>query len=129
MSARPQRRCCLTVFLLAALALVLGLGLGLGLRHKHKSADSSIQTTPGNEINQTLPFLQSPPQSNFVLGSTVKGQSPQTRTYNFTVEQANGAPDGANKTMLVVNGTFLITAWHLYHHCNISSRNVSRSND
>ena len=42
--------------------------------------------------------------TNFVVGSIV-GQSPQDRRYNFTAALANGAPDGVNKTMLVVNGT------------------------
>lgn len=71
------------------LALSLGLGLGLGLKHHHSSV---------------LPLLTSQTSNNHIVGSIV-GQSPQDRTYNFTIALANGAPDGVNKTMLVVNGT------------------------
>jgi hypothetical protein len=77
------------------LALVLGLGLGLGLKHRHHNASQSTEA---------LPFLNPQTSSNFVVGSIV-GQLPQDRTYNFTLSLANGAPDGVNKTMLVVNGT------------------------
>ncbi|KAH9980737.1 multicopper oxidase-domain-containing protein [Russula compacta] len=72
------------------LALSLGLGLGLGLKHHHSSV---------------LPLLTSQTSNNFIVGSIV-GQSSQDRTYNFTIAPANGAPDGVNKTMLVVNGKY-----------------------
>lgn len=110
MGARPRRNPCITVALLvigaAILAIILGLGLGLGLKHNHKSSDTTVQSTPpGNSSsNGTLPFLQPQPQSNLVLNSSIQGQSPQTRVYNFTVDQANGAPDGVNRTVFVVNG-------------------------
>ena len=84
------------------LALALGLGLGLGLKHHH-SNDS--QTSPSTSA---LPLLTPQTSSNFVVG-TIVGQSPQDRTYNFTVALANGAPDGVNKTMLVVNGACAFT--------------------
>ena len=80
------------------LALSLGLGLGLGLKHRHHHA--SVPST------KTLPYLNPQTASNFVVGSIV-GQPPQDRNYNFTIALANGAPDGVNKTMLVVNGTSL----------------------
>lgn len=111
MGARPRRNPCVTVALLligaAILAIILGLGLGLGLRHNHNSTDTAVQSTPpGNNSssNGTLPFLQPQPQSNLVLNNSIQGQTPQTRVYNFTVDQANGAPDGVNRTMFVVNG-------------------------
>ena len=81
------------------LALALGLGLGLGLKHRHRNGS---QTTP----TSALPVLTPQTSENFVVGSIV-GQSPQDRRYNFTVALANGAPDGVNKTMLVVNGASL----------------------
>lgn len=80
------------------LALALGLGLGLGLKHhRHNTSQASPST-------QSLPFLTPQTPNNFIVGSIV-GQSPQDRKYNFTLSLANGAPDGVNKTMLVVNGT------------------------
>ena len=84
--------------LAAAVVLALGLclGLGLGLKHRHHNSAST----------EALPFLNPQTSSHFVVGSIV-GQSPQDRNYNFTLALANGAPDGVNKTMLVVNGTFL----------------------
>lgn len=112
-STRARRNPCVTFLLIgvAILALVLGLGLGLGLKHHHKSTGAAVQSTPPNgnsssSSNSTLPFLQPQPQSNFVLNNSIQGQSPQTRVYNFTVDQANGAPDGVNRTMFVVNGMF-----------------------
>jgi len=84
------------------LALALGLGLGLGLRHHHSNTTSNdSQTSPSTS---SLPLLTPQASNNFVVGSIV-GQSPQDRRYNLTVALANGAPDGVNKTMLVVNGT------------------------
>ncbi|KAI0269650.1 hypothetical protein BGY98DRAFT_937730 [Russula aff. rugulosa BPL654] len=79
------------------LALALGLGLGLGLKHhRHHNASQASQST------QSLPFLTPQTSNNFTVGSIVD-QSPQDRKYNFTISLANGAPDGVNKTMLVVN--------------------------
>jgi hypothetical protein len=89
-----------TAAILLVLALALSLGLGLGLRHRHRN---------GSQTSPTSALLGLTPQTseNFVVGSIV-GQSPQDRRYNFTVALANGAPDGVNKTMLVVNGAFLL---------------------
>ena len=84
------------------LALSLGLGLGLGLKHhRHKASPST----------QSLSFLTPQTSNNFIVGSIV-GQSPRDRKYNFTLSLANGAPDGVNKTMLVVNGTSLHPCRH-----------------
>jgi hypothetical protein len=94
-----------TVLLVLALALGLGLDLGLGHRHRHRNGiinSNGSQTTP----TSALPVLTPQTSENFVVGSIV-GQSPQDRKYNFTVALANGAPDGVNKTMLVVNGASL----------------------
>ena len=60
------------------------------------------QTTP----TSALPVLTPQTSEKFVVGSIV-GQSPQDRRYNFTIPLASGAPDGVNKTMLVVNGVSL----------------------
>lgn len=73
------------------LALGLGLGLGLGLKHHHHSDNSELET------------LSRQTSSNFSVGAII-GEPPQERSYNFTIHVANGAPDGVNKTMLVVNG-------------------------
>ncbi len=100
-----------TAFATAIVILVLALGLGLGLglnRHHHEAS----QTFPSTEA---LPFLTPQTSNNFVVGSIV-GQSPQDRKYNFTLALANGAPDGVNKTMLVVNGTFF------FNHCGSAFR-------
>ncbi|KAI9439400.1 multicopper oxidase 2A [Lactarius psammicola] len=78
---------------LVVLALALGLGLGLGLKHHRNSNSSAPQTLSPQTSN------------NFVVGS-ILGQPPQERRYNFTIQVANGAPDGVNKTMLVVNGAY-----------------------
>ena len=82
---------------LVVLALGLGLGLGLGLKHHHHHHNNNTNT------NSNLQTLSPQNSSNFVVGS-ILGQPPQERTYNFTIHVANGAPDGVNKTMLVVNG-------------------------
>src|SRR6266702_5817889 len=81
---------------LVVLALALGLGLGLGLKHHHHHSNSSA--------------LSPQTSNNFVVGS-ILGQSPQERRYNFTIQVANGAPDGVNKTMLVVNCTHFRLFW------------------
>jgi hypothetical protein len=84
------------------LALTLGLGLGLK-RHRHNASAQASNSLPAT---QSLPFLAPQTSNNFTVGSIV-GQSPQDRKYSFTISLANGAPDGVNKTMLVVNGTSL----------------------
>ena len=83
------------------LALTLGLGLGLGLKHRHH-ANASQAVPP----TSTLPLLTPQTSNNFVVGSII-GKSSQDRTYNFTIALANGAPDGVNKTVVVVNGMYL----------------------
>jgi hypothetical protein len=75
------------------LALSLGLGLGLGLKHHHHH----------HSDNSELETLSPQTSSYFTVGSII-GEPPQERNYNFTIHVANGAPDGVNKTMLVVNG-------------------------
>ncbi|KAA1477561.1 multicopper oxidase 2A [Dentipellis sp. KUC8613] len=88
-----------TAAVVIVLALALGLGLGLGLKHHHHStaASASSQTN--------LAPLQNATVDNFVLNG-LAGQQPQTREYNFTVGQVQGAPDGFSRPMLVVNGMY-----------------------
>ncbi|GJE96101.1 multicopper oxidase [Phanerochaete sordida] len=52
-----------------------------------------------------FPTVRVPSADNFVLND-LTGQPPQTRYYEFVVEQLWGAPDGVVKPMLVVNGMF-----------------------
>ena len=87
--------------ILLVLALALGLGLGLGLKHNGSATNSGEGSQAYH--NSALPFLDPQTPENFVVGSIV-GQHPQDRRYDFTIALANGAPDGVNKTMLVVNG-------------------------
>ncbi|KAI0285717.1 multicopper oxidase-domain-containing protein, partial [Russula brevipes] len=84
-------------------ALALGLGLGLGLKHRHH--DSTTNSSQSSPSTSSLPRLVPQTSANFVVGSIV-GQPSQERKFNFTVALANGAPDGVNKTMLVVNGMY-----------------------
>ena len=77
------------------LALALGLGLGLGLKHHHHSTSDSS--------SGALPSLLPTSENNFRLDG-LAGQTPQTRVFNFTISQVEGAPDGVSKPMLVVNG-------------------------
>ena len=101
----PHRRI-VTAIATTVITLALGLGLGLGLKHhRHHNASQASQST------QSLPFLTPQTSNNFTVGSIVD-QSPQDRKYNFTISLANGAPDGVNKTMLVVNGTSLCPCRH-----------------
>jgi hypothetical protein len=87
--------------ILLVLALALGLGLGLGLKNNGSVTDSG-EGSQAFAIS-AQPFLVPQTSENFVVGSIV-GQHPQDRRYYFTIALANGAPDGVNKTMLVVNG-------------------------
>lgn len=108
---RPSRRNPLRRFCLGAvvgailLAIALGAGLGVGLKKKSSSAHPSLasMSSDGSDRN-----VQVPPASNFVLrGQQALAQEPATtRYYDFVLEQRYGAPDGFNKTMLVVNGGF-----------------------
>ena len=77
--------------------IVLALVSGADARALPDPSDASALARRGNQV--TLP-----PANNFVVGSII-GQPPQTRTYNFVVEQLQGAPDGFSKPMIVVNGS------------------------
>ena len=92
---------------IVVLALGLGLGLGLGLKHHHHSDNNNGQ----------LETLTPQTSSNFVVGSII-GEPSQERNYNFTIQAANGAPDGVNKTMLVVNGE---SFWKSHFCCDVPS--------
>ena len=84
-----------------ALALGLGLGFGLGFRLKH--------THPA-AVYPPVPASLSQPASNFVLNN-LAGQPPQTRVFNFTLSQVQGAPDGYSRPMLVVNGSRIVSPY------------------
>ncbi|EKM52908.1 uncharacterized protein PHACADRAFT_100639 [Phanerochaete carnosa HHB-10118-sp] len=64
----------------------------------HESPASSSLTRRADTVSV-------PSADNFVVGSII-GQAPTTRNFNFVVSEMDGAPDGFNKTMLVVNGLF-----------------------
>jgi hypothetical protein len=103
-------RRCLFILVSIPLALIfpLGLGLGLGLRHRISSQSTTVPSA--------APTLQSQLSSNFVLTGLV-GIPAQTRVFNFTISQVQGAPDGFSRPMLVVNGNthpFLI-AFSAFH--------------
>lgn len=86
------------------LALALGLGLGLGLRHGSSSA-AATSTSSSASPTSSLLQVQAQDSSAFVLkGSAMLSDPPQTRTYDFILSERLGAPDGYEKTMLVVNG-------------------------
>ena len=70
---------------IVVVALALGLGLGLGLK-----------TRSSNYVTTNSTFLLDP---SFDITST-----PTTRYYEWIVEEMSGAPDGFERTMLVVNG-------------------------
>ncbi|OZJ03678.1 hypothetical protein BZG36_03531 [Bifiguratus adelaidae] len=83
--------------------LALVLGLVLGLRNRNASSGSSAQalnTTQLVTTDQTEWVLSS---NNFTISSTTT-----TRYYEFNVSQMQGAPDGYERTMLVVNGQYNI---------------------
>jgi hypothetical protein len=71
---------------IVVVALALGLGLGLGLKKRSSS----------NYVTANSTFLL---DSSFNITST-----PTTRYYEWVVEEMSGAPDGFERTMLVVNG-------------------------
>ncbi|GJE96135.1 multicopper oxidase [Phanerochaete sordida] len=49
--------------------------------------------------------VATPAASSFVVGSII-GEAPTTRTFDFTITEIDGSPDGFSKSMLVVNGQF-----------------------
>ena len=104
----PRRFCLGAVVGAILLAVALGAGLGAGLKKKSGNAHPSLASTSSLSPNGSDRNVQVPPASNFILrGQQVLAQEPATtRYYDFVLEQRNGAPDGFNKTMLVVNGEF-----------------------
>lgn len=109
---RPPRHNALRRFYLGAvvgailLAIALGAGLGVGLKKKSSQAHPSLASTSSSSPDGSDRDVQVPPASNFVLrGQQALAQEPaRTRYYDFVLEQRSGAPDGFQKTMLVVNG-------------------------
>lgn len=129
-----QRSFKLILFVAAAaivvVALALGLGLGLGLKHKNSSSTQAT-SQPSASSTPSFPPLQPQNASNFVLNQLI-GQPPQTRVFNFTVGQVQGAPDGFSRPMLTVNGMLrtlgqcdaLLTSQHIIRYI---SRSYHRS--
>ncbi|POY75890.1 hypothetical protein BMF94_0973 [Rhodotorula taiwanensis] len=102
-----RRRAAAVATALLLVAVALGVGLGVGLRHRKSVADDASATIA--PTSQRAPLaVQTPPESNFVLkGQTaMSAEAPTTRYYDFVVQQRDGAPDGFNKSMLVVNGMY-----------------------
>ena len=93
------------VTVVVVLALALGLGLGLGLKHSSPKS-TSTSSNPG-ATSPTPALLQPPDASNFTL-NMLTGQPPQTRVFNFTLSQVQGAPDGVSRPMLAVNSKISI---------------------
>ena len=54
---------------------------------------------------KTRTVVQTPSPPSFVVGSII-GQPAQTRTFDFTISEIPGAPDGVQRSMLVVNGQY-----------------------
>lgn len=125
-----SRRCLAGIVLagLAVVALALGLGLGLGLRHRHSDLSSATTSGANNgstptSTNSSLQHVQLQDASAFFLkGSAILNDPPQTRTFNFVLEERLGAPDGFEKTMLVVNGELSFMTFGSFIMTDVLSR-------
>ncbi|KAG8775201.1 laccase, multicopper oxidase, benzenediol:oxygen oxidorectuctase [Ceratobasidium sp. 428] len=78
----------------ALVALALSFGLGLA-----QTTTTTSTTAPASTVTQAL--SQMTLSSDFVITNV-----PATRTYNWVVATATGAPDGYYRPMLVVNGQY-----------------------
>jgi len=108
---RTSRLLCLAVAGVVVLAVALGVGLGVGLKHQHgASKDLSTSNTSSSTTNSSadLPSLVSQDSSAFFLrgAASMAAEPPQDRMYSFVLEERIGAPDGFEKSMLVVNGWY-----------------------
>ncbi|TFK81611.1 multicopper oxidase [Polyporus arcularius HHB13444] len=105
-SGRPRKPLIILAVIVAALVvlgLALGLGLGLGLKHKRSSDAASANPTA---TTTNLQNVATPKSADAFLSADIVDEPPTTRTYNFTVEERTGSPDGVQKRMLVVNGQY-----------------------
>ncbi|OZJ06434.1 hypothetical protein BZG36_00484 [Bifiguratus adelaidae] len=91
------------VAVIVVVVLALVLGLALGLRHQQASGGGSTNSTQSNAAKFVTRNEQEWVLSgnNFTTSSMVT-----TRYYEFNVSQMLGAPDGYQRTMLVVNGQY-----------------------
>jgi len=115
------------IFGFCVIALGLGLGLGLGLKKTSPSAVVMGSTSNGNfnyssyygipdnlpVITDNLTNIDELELKGLVDSSIVTGKSkfsttdpPQTRNYVFNITQVLAAPDGYQKPMIAINGTF-----------------------
>ena len=74
---------------------VVGLSL-LAAFHGAIAAPSTLSSRAASTVTV-------PPVNNFVLNG-LAGQGPTTRNFDFVVTETDGAPDGFDRPMLVVNG-------------------------
>ncbi|ORY66655.1 Cupredoxin [Leucosporidium creatinivorum] len=114
-AAAPARQrskiLCLTVGVIVVLAVSLGVGLGVGLKHHHAASTEVKASNSSNSPSNTTSNLQAlTPQDSssfFLRGAAAMADEPaQDRVYTFVLEERLGAPDGVEKTMLVVNGLY-----------------------
>src|SRR5262249_30089917 len=90
---------------LGVVAVALGLGLGLGLGLHKNNHNNNLENS-----NSTTPVLQTWQQDpqEYSLNISWNNQAPNTtRYYTFNLtEIPNGAPDGVEVRMLLINGKF-----------------------
>jgi hypothetical protein len=117
------------IFGFCVIGLALGLGLGLGLKKTSPSSVVIGSTSNGNfnyssyyGIPDNLPVISNNLTNTdelelrgLVAASIVTGKSkfsisdpPQVRNYVFNITQVLAAPDGYQKPMIAINGTFPI---------------------
>jgi flagellar basal body-associated protein FliL len=84
------------IAIVIVLALALGLGLGLGLKHRKSAQQSpSTATTEDSLASSAIqPWRQSTKDYSLNFTNWDINAPPTTRVYNFTISQAQIAPDG-----------------------------------
>ncbi|KIJ37210.1 multicopper oxidase [Sphaerobolus stellatus SS14] len=106
------------IFLVLSLVAVVNSTPGFGDLLGHSP------TCPSIPVPNPLPYI---PLNNhsFVLNG-LAGQPPQTRVFNFVLSLGNGAPDGIEREMVVVNGQYpgpIIEA-NQYDHIVVNVQNL-----
>lgn len=120
----------IAILLAAILALVLGLIFGLRAKHHSYPGLDSSGSDFAEAWNQPSEFLLS---KNFSISRT-----PMTRHYEWIISQQTIAPDGLERTMLLVNGMFswlsCLVEYYVWLHAKANvddeqwmHRNVPRS--
>lgn len=87
----------------ALLVAIAGLGAPEALAVPHSPHDHAAHHRALRSDLARRDTVATPAATSFVLDG-LSGQAAQTRTYNFTISEMTGAPDGFSKEMLVVNG-------------------------